>query len=330
MDALLILSGSIALLLGWGWLTARSARLGRTRLLLAIMLPIATLLMPRRGYPLLPRVLIAAGLLLLLVGVGDLYQRDRDRFDLLLSGTWLDLNQPERALQGEIAGQRFLPDRVLWRDNQLVFEEGPVERVRRSLAIRFDGAETLLNDLVVHRTPSEGAPWPELILQWYEGALQDPGLHTSVGPYSLTLRLMPSSNGRVPLFINLALPEEQDTWLRGEGELRTPPPWVAALEASRAPPQAQAKTRSAVPSITPDPSSPSWGELSLLALLDEPGPFIGLSVRVTTLSGRLHEGQFKGVTDDRRIVLGQQRGASAVDFQFNPADVVQVEILSVR
>lgn len=328
MDALLILSGLICLIAGWIWLILSARRLPSPALLIASLLPVATLFMRKGGYRLLPRALFALGLLLILAGVGYLHQHDPDRFDLLMSGSWAGLGEPEQALSGQIAGQRFAPDRVLWRNDQLLFEEGPPGRVRRSLAIRFDSAGALLVDEVIQKVPGEGAPWPELVLQWYQGAMEPPGLRTLSGPYSLSLRFSPSSDGRAPLFINLTLPDEQQTWLRGQSELSSLPPWLAVLRDTDRP--AEPVARRAEPVQQERSSEPDWGELSVLALLDEPEPFIGSTLRLTTLSGRLHEGQLAGITDDRRIVLGQQRGANRVDFQFNPVDIARIERLSAR
>jgi hypothetical protein len=328
MDALLILTGVVGVVGGWVWLIGASVGLTAPRMLLAILLPVLTLPTRGLGYPLLPRLLLGTGLLLLIAGFIQLHQVDRDRFDQLVSGAWLDNSADEAALSGRIAGQRFVPDRVIWRDNQLTFEEGPPERIRRSLAIRFDGAQDLLQDTVIQRVPTDGEPWPELLLQWYEGALEAPGLRRVSGPYSLSLRFTPSANGRVTLFVNLKLSEEQATWLRGDAELASTPPWLMEL-------QARAVAAEAVVAQVTEPAAasrppPRWGDLSVLALLDEPERFIGSTVRLTMMSGRVHEGRLSAITDDRRIVLAQQRGPSTLEFQFNPVDVARLERLSDR
>lgn len=328
MDALLILTGVLLVVVGWIWLVVASVGLTAPRMLLAILLPLLTLPTRGLGYPVLPRLLFCAGLLLLIAGFVQLHRADRDRFDQLVSGAWLGSRADEAALSGRIAGQRFVPDRVTWRDNQLSFEEGPPERIRRSLAIRFDGAQALLQDSVIQRLPADGEPWPELLLQWYEGALEAPGLRKVSGPYSLSLRFTPTAGGRVTLFINLTLPEGSSTWLRGNAELGAMPPWLAELQARAVVTETVVTQKS-----EPEPASaptPRWGELSVLALIDEPERFIGSTVRLTMMSGRVHEGRLSAVTDERRIVLAQQRGPSILEFQFNPVDVARLERLSDR
>jgi len=330
MDALLILSGVVLVLGGWIWLILASIRLTAPRMLLAILLPVLTLPARGLGYPVLPRLLFLAGLGLLVAGFVHLHQADRDRFDRLVGAAWVDSRPAEAVLSGRVAGQRFAPDRVSWQDNQLVFEEGPPERVRRSLAIRFDGAQGLLQDAVIQRVPADAEPWPELLLQWYQGALEAPGLRRVSGPYSLSLRFTPLPNGRTTIFINLTLPEEHSTWLRGDAELESTPAWLAALQppvAAPEPPPAFTPAPAAAPAAGP---LSRWGDLSVLALIDEPERFIGSTLRLTMMSGRVHEGRLSGVTEQKRIVLAQQRGPSTLEFQFNPVDVARIERLSER
>jgi hypothetical protein len=328
MDALLILSGLVLLLWGWGWLVFASVRLGAARLVLAVFLPMLSLILPRQGYPLIPRLLIAAGMLSAAAGIVYLHHSDRARYELLISGAWMGEPAAATGLSGRILGQRFEPDRVIWEGDELLFEEGPPDRVRRSLRIRFNGAQTLLRDRVVHKVPGDEGPWPELVLQWYEGAMLPPGLRKVSSPYSLSLRFSPTGENGVMVFINLSLGEGQATWLRGETALQDSPPWLIALEPPT--PAIQPASQAPLAVAEPEPVRERWGELSVLALLDEPERFLGSTIRITTLSGRAHEGRFAAVTDERRIVLSQQKGPSSVDLQFNPVDIARLERLSSR
>ena len=131
MDALLILSGIVLLLLGWIWLVVASVRLPLGKVLFALFLPLLTLLRRDQGYSRLPRLVLAAGLLTGLLGLGMLFHLHPHRFERLMSGQWQE-QPPARsaAMTGEIMGQQFRPDRVFWRADDLILEEGPPETAR--------------------------------------------------------------------------------------------------------------------------------------------------------------------------------------------------------
>src|SRR5690606_23615279 len=113
--------------------------------------------------------------------------------------------------QGTIMGQAFTPERVFWRGEDLMFEEGPEERPRRALTIRFARAGALLQDPVIERLPGDEGAWPELILQWYSGALSAPGLRKVVEDYSIGTRFSGSPDGRVAGCIHMDLANHHST-----------------------------------------------------------------------------------------------------------------------
>ena len=73
------------------------------------------------------------------------------------------------------------------------------------------------------------------------------------------------------------------------------------------------------------PASPAWRELSLLALLDEPELFSGAQIRLTTWTGRVHQGVFRQLSPEQRIVLSLPRGANQVELHFHPLDIRLIE-----
>ena len=324
MEALMILAGAGALVAGWVWLVVATMRRSVSKMLLALFFAPLTLLLRGMGYPLGPRLLMLVGILAMVAGGALLQQRHPDRVQELLAGHWLDEPGAAEDLRGTIMGQPFRPNRILWRGDDLVFEEGTGDRVRRSLTIRFGNARELLLESSVERLPSDEGLWPELVLQWHTGALSEPGLRRITDNYSLSLDFRGGQQAQTAGRIHLHLPTIHSTWLTGEIPPLTLPQWMT--ERSRSDtlvlqPRVEAAARSAQ-SVRP---VPVWRELSLLAMLDEPELFSGSVVRLTTWSGRTHEGVLKQLSEDKRLVLALPRGADQVELHFHPLDIRQIE-----
>lgn len=328
MPALLIISGTFLIVLGWLWVAIAARRLPIARFLVALLAAPVTLLLRARGYARLPRLLIVAGVLLLLVGAALLQQEQPERFRQLLSGEWVATASSGIGIEGTLMGQPFKPDRVLWRGDELVFEEGPQQRVRRALAIRFGQADALLDARTIERLPGDSGPWPELLLQWHTGALSQPGLLRVTDDYTLSLDFAPHADQSVRVSLHLHLPTRPATLLSGEATLASTPAWLAGLKPSE--PAAATTAPQAPPVERPADAQeirPQWQDVSVLALLGEPQLFSGQQLRLTTQTGRRYEGRFKGVSEDRRIVLAQRSGANQMDFHFQPADVAELQVL---
>ena len=325
MDALLIVSGLLLILVGWLWLAISSRRLPLGRLLMAVILPLLTLFMRNRGYAVLPRLVILFGLSALIAGTVILALEQPERFYALKSGSWVEPQSVPAELEGVLMGQRFAPNRVYWRGTDLLFEEGDATRVRRSLSINFADTPELLESLAIERLPGDDGPWPELLLQWYTGALQAPGLRRVGEDYTLSLAFLPQPDNRVRVRIHLHLPPTHGTLLSGELTMRSKPDWIEQLQTTR---QQTPPVVPVVPDVEPTPAErePVWREVSVLGLIDEPAPFIGETIRLTTWTGREYEGRLKAVTTDQRIVLAQPRGPNQVDFHFHPLDIRDLEM----
>lgn len=325
MDALLILSGTFLVAAAWTWLVVGSRHLSIGLVLLALAFPLVTLLMRGRDYPLWPRLVLGIGCVTAALGMGILHQQQPERFDLLMSGDWLPASRNQLGVHGEVAGQAFHPQRVYWRGDDLVFEEGPADRIRRSLTVRFASAQSLLTGTSIERLPTDAGDWPQVRLSWYQGALTSPGQRTVTGEYSLDLNLNPEPDGTTALQIHLHLPTTQKTWLVGDAVLEDTPAWLAAVIRNDEP-AAPLPVKAVAPSAeAPVKPQPAWHPLSLLALIDEPDLFQGTLLRLTTLAGRVHEGKLKGVSDDKRIVISQAHGANQVELHFRPLDMASVE-----
>ncbi|MGI3130528.1 hypothetical protein ACRSLK_09045 [Halopseudomonas pachastrellae] len=318
MEALFIVAGLVGFLVAWLWLVASSLRMGSRAVLLAVLLPLVTPFLRETDFPRLPRLLILLSLLCLGGGLFLLQQQQPERFQRLLSGQWQDA-APQGELQGTLMGQPFAPDRVYWRGDQLVFAETVGERTRRSLVVRFDRAQTLLQGTAIDLIPGDDGPWPEMVIQWYTGALSAPGLRRIAAGYSLSLSLSPQGNGSADMVVHLHLPAEHRTWLGGRVRLNERPAWLGRTrQSNQIPPPA--------PEPLPVPVTPQgWQEVSLLAVLDEPEHFVGQRLRLVTIAGREYEGVLKAVTTERRLVLSLPQGANQVDFQFQPLDIALIE-----
>ncbi|WOD09722.1 hypothetical protein RPW65_11615 [Pseudomonas sp. NyZ704] len=329
MDALLIVSGIVAVLIGWIWLALQARNLSLGLLLLAIFLPLATLFLRRRGYALMPRLLMFVGLLLIFAGGAWLYRDQPERFDSLLAGDWL-ARPSAHQLEGELMGQRFVPDRAYWKAQELILEEGEDQRVRRSLSIRFANTPDLLRQRRIERLPGDEGAGPELVLQWYTGALEAPGLRRVVDDYTLSLDFAPQADGRTRVNIHLHLPSPEATRVTGEVWLEETPGWLKALQPLDAKPAPVSPvSRPAVQRPVQVPVAPQlgdWQTISLLALLDEPELFIDQNIRLTTVTARVYEGRLKAVSGDQRVVIAQPRGPNQVDYHFHPLDIRSLEV----
>lgn len=329
MEALLILAGVTLLVLGWMWLVTAAIRLSVGRMLLALLAAPLTLLTGSRGYPVWPRLLLLLGLVGILIGATQLHLRQPERLEQLISGRWSSDAPAARDLQGTIMGQPFAPERILWRGEDLVFEEGPANRARRSLTIRFGPAQPLLREPAIERLPSDDGVWPELILQWYTGALTAPGLRKVKDGYSLSLDLAEPVGGRVEGRIHLHLPTIYSTWLTGRIELPSIPEWLQERAATeQLEHQHIALEPTAAAAAMTDrkrEASTHWQELSVLALMDEPQLFAGSRVRLTAWSGRAHLGTFKQLSEDARLILAQAHGPHQIELHFHMLDIRRIE-----
>lgn len=327
MPALLIISGLLLIVLGWLWVAVAARKLPIGRLLLAILAAPLTLILRGRGYARLPRLLMAAGLILLLAG-GALLQREQpERFTQLLAGEWATPTSRGAGIGGELMGQPFNPERIFWRGNDLIMEEGPPQRIRRALTLRFDPAMLQSGLRTIDRLPGDTGPWPELLLQWHTGALNQPGLLRVTEDYTLSLDFIPLSSAAMQLRLRLHLPTKPATLLNGETSMAAPPDWLARLQEPAAAPAPVAQSESPIARPRQEEQSrPQWQDLSVLAVLDEPEFFIGQQLRLTTQAGRRYEGRLKAISDDRRIVLAQNSGANQVDYHFRPNDVAELQV----
>lgn len=325
MDALLILSGIVLAIIGWFWLVVASLRLPAGKLLLAALLPVLALFRRDQGYARAPRLVLMAGCLTLLVGLAMLFHLHPHRFERLITGQWQPEQSASQTIAGEIMGQRFRPERVFWRGDDLILEEGPPERVRRSLTIRFAGARALLDDASIALLPNDPGAWPEVIMQWHVGALESPGLRRVTGQYSLNLDFSPAANNGAALRLHLTLPSQNQTWITGEARLDRVPAWLEQVRQQERHSAAVGERKATASRQSAERPAARWQAVSVLAVLDEPGVIGDAAIRVTTVSGRAHEGRFKGVTDEGRIVLAQAHGPNQVDLQFHPVDIRLLE-----
>ena len=323
MEALLILSGVLLLLAGWIGLVVSSMRRSVGRMLLALLFGPFTLILRGLGYPLWPRLLMFLGLLGIMAGSVWLYYQHPERMQQLVTGTLSTPPDSADDLRGTVMGQPFKPNNIVWRGDDLVFEEAIDERVRRSLTIRFGNATELLQAPTVERLPQDEGAWPELILRWHTGALSEPGLRRVTGDYSLSLDFVRVAGEQAQGRIHLHLPSIHSTWLTGRMHLTSMPEWMRERE------QSERLVLQASHARTDDAQAreeiPAWRELGLLALMDEPELFTGTQVRLTTWSGRTHTGTLMPQSPEKRLVLSIPQGPNQVELHFHPLDVRLIE-----
>lgn len=326
MEALLILSGVVALILGWLWLVVSSMRRSVSRMLLVLFFGPLTLLLPGMGYPLWPRILMSIGLLGIISGGSWLHYQHPERTQQLLAGRWLTESANKADIRGAILGKPFHPNRIAWHGDDLVFEESDGGRILRSLTIRFGNAKELLMAPTVERLPYDRGAWPELILRWHAGAMSEPGLRRITEDYSLNMDFHRADSGQVEGRIHLYLASTHNTWLSGLIHLASTPEWMLERERTeRLAIQTNQHKIAQNADTPPQPEPPAWRELSLLALLDEPDMFIGSVIRLTTWNGRQHTGILKQLSAEKRLVLSIPQGANQLELHFHPLDVRLLE-----
>ncbi|MAB25714.1 hypothetical protein ACS8E9_17635 [Pseudomonas neustonica] len=316
MESLLILSGLVACLCAWVWLAVASRRLSVGLFVVALIAPVLTLFMRGKGYSRPARALLLMGMVIALGGLALMSQQRPQQFEQLISGRWAE--QPaESALSGMLMEQPFAPNDVRWQGKHLIFTEKVGERIRRSLVIKFDRAESLLQGTAIDLLPGDPGPWPEIVLQWYTGALEPPGLRRLDGAYSMSLSLAAQGTDQTRMTVHLHLPADYATRLTGTVLLQDQPQWLG-----------KSATVAPIVEAAPEPEVfvPEWQEVSVLALLDEPRAYIGKTVRLSTTSGKVFSGLLKEVTAQKRVVLSLPQGANQVDFQFHPVDIQLLEM----
>lgn len=327
MEALLILGGAAALIAGWLWLVVSSMRRSVGRMLLALLFGPFTLILRGLGYPLLPRLLMFFGLLAIIAGSAWLHHRHPERIQQIVSGGYSADPVSRGELRGTIMGQPFNPNNIVWRGDDLIFEESLEGQIRRSLTIRFGSARELLLAPSVERLPDDQGAWPELILRWHTGAMSEPGLRRVAGEYSMSLDFVRVAGEQVEGRIHLHLPGIHSTWLTGQLHLTSVPEWMREREQSErlvlqaGPKETVAQSEDRDADLEPNP----WRELSLLAVMDEPELFTGSAVRITTWSGRLHTGTLQQLSPEKRLVLSLPQGPNQVELHFHPLDVRLIE-----
>lgn len=325
MDALLILSGALVLLVGWVWLVVNSMRRSVGKMLLALFFGPLTFLLRGLGYPIWPRLLMTVGLAGIIGGSVLLHNEHPGRLEQLVAGGLSAEAAPRAGLRGTIMGQPFNPTDIDWRGDDLVFEESIDGRIRRSLTIRFGNASELLMQPVVERLPDDQGAWPELILHWHTGAMSEPGLRRVTDEYSLSLDFARTAEGETEGRIHLHLPSIHSTWLTGQIHLSATPDWLLKREQSERLVLQASQQEAAPTNADTRPQSPAWRELSLLAVMDEPDLFTGTTVRLTTWTGRTHTGTLKPPSPENRLILSIPRGPNQVELHFHSLDVRLIE-----
>ena len=318
MEGMLILSGLVAFLCGWVWLAVASRRMLVGFFVVALILPILTLFMRGKGYSRGARLLLLIGVLVALSGLALMYQQRPQQFEYLMSGGWAEQTATS-GLTGFLMEQPFSPNDVRWQGKHLIFAERAGERTRRSLVIKFDNAASLLQGTAIDLLPSDPAPRPEIVLQWYTGALEPPGLKRLDSGYSMSLSLAADGASQTRMTVHLHLPAEYATRLTGTVVLQGQPQWLG--KTASVAPVVEVKTER-----EPDVVIPRWQVVDVFALVDEPRSFIGRDVRLSTTSGKTFSGVLKMVTEQKRVVLSLPQGANQVDFQFNPDDIQLLEV----
>ncbi len=322
MDALLIVFGILLLVCGWLCLAVTAWRQSLGHFFAALFAAPVLLLVRGRGFAIWPRVLLLAGIVLLASGLWWLQEQQPERFDVLIGGHWqASETSADAALHGHLMGQVFRPTQVFWAGQDLVLEERDAHRLRRSLRLRFSSFEQL-PEAGLQWLPGDDGPWPEVVMQWHDGALSAPGWRQVNDPF--TLIITPQGRNHERLSLDLRLPASYQTSVRGSVTLEQSPEWLK-------PTSDRTLTESVTPvtdTVVSEPANSTtrdWQLLSVMALVEQPAAYLGQEVRLVTWTGRTHQGRLQRISDSQRLVLLQNHGANQVELHFNPLDVRSIE-----
>lgn len=317
MEALPGLAGAVMLLTAWLWLIVAGRRLGVLRWLLMLAFPWVCLLSGWRTTPLLPRLLVLMGSLLLAGGLLWLRVQQPQQFEQLVQLQWLPPTE-SRMPSGLLAGQEFMPDQIRIEGSHLILAEHRGTRELRSLRIRLAGIPLSAEQSQLQLLPGDPGPWPELLLQWGGGSFEPPQLLHVRNDYSLDLRFQPRADGALDVRLHLQLPAELQTRVSGEALLAHTPGWLR--------PSRQLAVEPAVEPSEATQPTPVWQRLTVDQLLEMPAVHVGRTLRLTTTGGRVHQGWLRGVSHDQRILLELPQGPNQVVLHFFPLDIARIEV----
>nr|WP_288500797.1 MFS transporter [uncultured Pseudomonas sp.] len=223
MDALLILSGLLLILVGLVMLVMRGFA---TSLLWgwACLLPPLTLLFIVAHWHRAKQALAccALGMIPVVVGLAVMAGQDPQRLDGIISLQWL---HPEPAaagglniqLHGQLNGEPFAPQEGELIDGVLSLREGQDFFARRELSIR--GLPVAADGLRLDVLPDDPGQLPEIELSWLLPEQDLPEARQLKGGYTLHLDLRPEEPNRLLGEFHLVLPAQFQTTLTGKVEL---------------------------------------------------------------------------------------------------------------
>ncbi len=223
MDALLILSGLLLILVGlvllvmrgfaisllWGW---------------ACLLPPLTLLFIVAHWHRAKQALAccALGMIPVIVGLAVMAGQDPQRLDGIISLQWLHPEPPAAGglniqLHGQLNGEPFAPQEGELIDGVLSLREGQGFFARRELSIR--GLPVAADGLRLDVLPDDPGQLPEIELSWLLPEQDLPEARQLKGGYTLHLDLRPEEPNRLVGEFHLVLPAQFQTTLTGKVEL---------------------------------------------------------------------------------------------------------------
>ena len=226
MDALLILGGLLLVVFSMVWLSMQAFSTG-------LLWGWSTLIPPfnliyllahwKRGKRVL--LLTGMGLILLVVGVTMMAQRNPERLSELLSWQWLTPEpeaRPELAieLRGQINGHEFRPQFAELLNGLLSLREGGDFFARHEISLHLPKGYTS-GPLRMDVLPTDPDPLPLVEISWQSEGSPLPEFWRLSRGYSLHLDMQPVAPNKLQGDFHLILPNEYQTSISGRLELYT-------------------------------------------------------------------------------------------------------------
>lgn len=226
MDALLILSGLLAVIAGLVWLIALAFQTNLSWGVGSILPPVALLYAARHWTVARKAIgLSALGIIPLVVGVTMLASQHPERIVAIASLDWLEPDSQAHTsrlanrLNGQLDGRPFSPQMGKFADGLLSLSEGDDLFARQAVNVRIGAVQS--GSVQIDVLPQDLNPAHDVEISWMRPEQQLPEARLIRSGYTLHLNLQPLPPNKLAGDFHLVLPTHYNTSLSGYIEVFT-------------------------------------------------------------------------------------------------------------
>lgn len=227
MDALLILSGLLAVIAGLVWLIALAFETSLLWGVGSILLPPVAVLYVARHWAVARKAvgLSALGVIPLVIGLTMLASQHPERVEAIASLNWLEPDSQEHSsrlairLNGQLDGRPFNPQLGKLADGLLSLSEGDDLFAQQALSVRIGRVQS--GNVQIDVLPQDLNPAHDVEISWMPPEQQLPEARLIRSGYTLHLNLQPLPPNKLAGDFHLVLPTHYNTSLSGYIEVFT-------------------------------------------------------------------------------------------------------------